>query len=83
MAQIFVSTVYQINSESFNTPISMGFSPTNVKLRAIPSTTVFTAGPNNTRCYGIIETVPTGLRVDGVQHYVIETVAQLQALANA
>lgn len=83
MAQIFVSTVYQINASSLNTPISIGFNPTNVKLRAIPSATIFTAGPNNTRCYGIIEELPRGLRVDGVQHYVIETVAQLQTLANA
>lgn len=81
MAQIFVSTVYRVNASDLVTPELQGFNPTNVKFR--PVIGIVTAGPNSQRVYGIIQEKQTGLVVDQTQFYVIETVQQLQTLANA
>lgn len=77
--QFIGATVYRINYNDLPTPTYMAFNPTNVKLRAVYG--VVTAGPANTRVYGIIEQLPRGLQVDASQHYVIETVAALMTAA--
>lgn len=75
MAQFIGATVYRINGNDLVNSVYMGFNPTNVKLRAVYG--VITAGNANTRVYGIIESIPTGLVVNGTQHYVVETVQTL------
>ena len=77
MANFIGATVYRINSADLNTPVYMGYNPTNVTLRAVKSTDVVLAGPGNTRGYGIIQQNPTGLVVDQTQYFVIETVQAL------
>ena len=83
MANIFSVNVYQINSGSQGNIVKYGFSPSNVQLKDIPSTQTVTAGPSGTRVYGIIQAQPHGLQIDPTNYYVVETVAQLQTLANA
>ncbi len=83
MAQIFLVNIYRINDVDTSVPQPTGFNPANVKLRPITSTTPVVAGPNSIRMYSIIEEHPTGLRVNSVNNFAAETVAQLQTLANA
>jgi hypothetical protein len=87
MAQIFTANVYQINdNQPLSTPQLQGFSPANVKFRPTPlntdgsSTVQSVTGVN---LYGIVQELPTGLNVNGVNFYVVETVTQLAAKANA
>jgi len=81
MAQIFAVNVYAINYNApLKTPQFQGFNPTNVKFRPASSGTVSASGQI---LYGIVEELPRGLNVDSVQFAVVETVAQLVALANA
>ena len=81
MAQIFAVNVYSIN---YNAPLKnpqfQGFNPTNVKFRPAAAGTVSASGQI---LYGIVEQLPRGLVVDSTQYSVVETVAQLVALANA
>jgi hypothetical protein len=83
MASIFKVNVYNINSTSVyrdGTPVSMGFSPANCVFSAAPANTV-SAG--NVPLYGIVSVVPSGLQINATSYTVVETVAQLQTLANA
>jgi hypothetical protein len=81
MAQIFTATVYQINdNQPLGIPELQGFSPTNVKFRPAAAGTVSAAGVS---LYGIVQELPRGLNVNGVNFYVVETVAQLASKANA
>ena len=79
MAQIFKATVYQINDAGLKTPELIGFAPSNVKFRTPAANTRV----GSTDLYGIIQEKAAGLSKDSPQYYVIETVAALQALANA
>jgi len=79
MAQIFSVNVYQINDSALSSPESRGFSPANVRFRPAASGTTV----NGVSIYGIVEELPSGLRVNSVNNYVVETVAQLKTAANA
>lgn len=79
MANMVTVSVYRINYNDLRTSELTSFNVTNVKFR--PVSGIVTAGPNNTRVYGIVQEMPRGLVVDGVQNYVIETVQQLATLA--
>jgi len=81
MANMVTVSVYKINYNDLKTSELTSFYVGNVKFRPVNASTVVTAGPNNTRVYGIVQEVPRGLQVDGNQYYVIETVQQLAALA--
>lgn len=79
MAQIFVVNAYSLNGNQWKRPELMGFNPTTVRFRTVYGVRT-EAG---SRVYGVVEQLPTGLVVDKDQFYVVETVAQLAALANA
>lgn len=81
MANTFSATIYQINAnQPLATPYVMGFPSTQVVFRPAPSGTKSAA---NVDLYGIIQVLPTGLNIEQPQYYVVETVLQLQAKANA
>lgn len=82
MAQIFVVNVYSLDGNQWRTPAPRGFNPTRVSLRSVYGDFV-SAG---SRCYGIVREGPDGLETGGLgvsEWYTVETVAQLQTLANA
>lgn len=79
MANMVTVSVYKINYNDLHTSELTSFNVTNVKFR--PVNGIVTAGPNNTRVYGIVQEIQSGLVVDQPQNYVIETVQQLAALA--
>lgn len=79
MANMVTVSVYRINYSDLPASELTSFSVTNVKFRPVKG--ILTAGPNNTRVYGIVQEKPSGLVVDSVQNYVIETVQQLATLA--
>lgn len=87
MAQIFSVNVYQINDNALLPTVNrQGFSPSNVKFRAVDllsnnSSSVKTAA--GTSLYGIVQELPRGLQTGSTNYYVVETVTQLAALANA
>ena len=87
MAQIFTANVYQINdNQPLKTLELQGFSPTNVKFRPAPLNSDGSAvylSSTGVSLYGIVQELPRGLNVNGVNFYVVETVAQLAAKANA
>lgn len=73
MASSILVNVYQINNNAFTTPLAMGF-PTGISLFR-PATGQLVG---STYLYGRIQLSPAG-----DQYLVVETVAQLVALANA
>lgn len=87
MANLFAVNVYQINDNQQLAQVDrQAFAPSNVKLRTTPiltngSSSVKTAAGVN--LYGIVQELPRGLQVGSTNFYVVETVAQLAALANA
>lgn len=85
MANMFAVNVYQINDNQPLTQVDkQAFTPANVKFRSTPtlpngSSSVKTAAGVN--LYGIVQELPRGLQVGSTNFYVVETVAQLVALA--
>lgn len=85
MPNFFAVNVYQINDNEELTQVQrQAFAPANVKLRATPllannSSSVKTAAGVN--LYGIVQELPRGLQTGSTNFYVVETVAQLVALA--
>jgi hypothetical protein len=85
MPNFFAVNVYQINDNEELTQVErQAFAPANVKLRATPllansSSSVKTAAGVN--LYGIVQELPRGLQTGSTNFHVVETVAQLVALA--
>lgn len=85
MPNMFAVNVYQINDNQPLTQVDrQAFTPCNVKFRSatlLPngSSSVKTAAGVN--LYGIVQELPRGLQTGSTNFYVVETVAQLVALA--
>lgn len=81
MANVISVNVYSVNNNAAFTPKTIGFPVASSIFRPVEGVVV--AKDGTTRLYGIVQPTATGLNVSQPQYYVVETVAQLVAAANA
>lgn len=85
MANMVTVNVYQINDNALlKTVDKQSFYVGNVKFRTAPVTSTGAAvyqTAAGTNLYGIVQELPRGLQTGNTNYYVVETVAQLAALA--